>query len=99
MLGAMVLEAPTIELYPPADTVAIEQALSADNAWDWIVFTSPAGVTFTKEKLFELKRDVRAFAGARIAAVGDATAAAIGRELGLRVDLSPQKFVAEALAR
>lgn len=98
-LGATVMEAPTIELYTPTDAVAIEQALSAtDNAWNWVVFTSPAGVTFTKQKLFELDLDVRAFGSARIAAIGDATAKAIREELGLRVDLSPQRFIAEALA-
>lgn len=97
-LGANVLEAPTIELYAAADDVAIEQAFSADNAWDWVIFTSPAGVTFTKQKLFDLNLDVRVFTGAKVAAIGDATAATVKEQLGLRVDLSPQRFIAEALA-
>lgn len=97
-LGASVMEAPTIELHPPADRVAIEQSLTDGTPWDWIIFTSPAGVTFTKQRLFDLNIDVRAFGGAKIAAIGSATAAAIREQLGLRVDLCPAKFVGEALA-
>jgi uroporphyrinogen III methyltransferase/synthase len=43
-------------------------------------------------------RDVRVFGGARVAAIGQATAAAVQDELGLHVDLCPESAVAEALA-
>lgn len=97
-LGANVLEAPTIELHEPVDRLAIEQALTTDTPWDWVIFTSPAGVTFTRQRLFDLNVDVRAFGNARVAAIGSSTAAAIREQLGLRVDLCPDRYVAEALA-
>jgi uroporphyrinogen III methyltransferase/synthase len=96
-LGANVLEAPTIELAPIDDPTLVSTPLK-DGPWDWIIFTSKNGVSSTKEKLFEAGLDVRAFGSAKIAVVGEATAAAVRDELGLKVDLCPKEFVAEALA-
>jgi uroporphyrinogen III methyltransferase/synthase len=45
-----------------------------------------------------LGKDSRVFGKAKLAAIGTATAAAIERELFLKVDLCPPSFVAEALA-
>src|SRR5581483_6155732 len=61
-------------------------------------FTSANGVRFTRDRLRTLNLDVRIFANAKIAAIGDATAKAIRDELALHVDLCPESFVAEALA-
>jgi len=55
-------------------------------------------VRFARQRLCELGHDVRLFGQAKLAAIGDATAAAIERELSLNVDLCPRSFVAEALA-
>ncbi|HUB26390.1 MAG TPA: uroporphyrinogen-III C-methyltransferase [Tepidisphaeraceae bacterium] len=96
--GAAVIEAPTIQLRPPSNWSAVDAALAAAGKFDWIIFTSANGVRFTKQRLLELNRDVRDFGAAKIAAIGDATAAALRDELSLRVDLSPKQFVAEALA-
>ncbi len=99
-LGARVIEAPAVELVPSQDAAGIEQALRelASNPVDWIVFTSANGVKFAKQKLFELGLDARVFCRARLAAIGDVTAAAIREHLALRIDLLPESFVAEALA-
>src|SRR5205085_938705 len=59
---------------------------------------SANGVTFTRDRLFRLGLDARAFGSAKVAVIGDATAAAVRRELCLKVDLCPRSFVAEALA-
>jgi uroporphyrinogen III methyltransferase/synthase len=96
--GASVIEAPTIELAPPANQVAVDAALRSIGRYDWVVFTSANGVAFTRQRLRELGLDARAFGGAKVAAIGDATAAAVSRELFLSVDLCPDRFVAEALA-
>jgi uroporphyrinogen III methyltransferase/synthase len=96
-LGANVIEAPTIELRPPADWRTVDAAL-ARRDFDWLIFTSVNGVARAKERLMEIGLDARAFAACKIAAIGSATADAIRRELCLKVDLCPQKFVAEALA-
>jgi uroporphyrinogen III methyltransferase/synthase len=97
-LGAAVIEAPTIELAAPADWSAVDGALRSISRYDWVVFTSANGVSFTKQRLQQLGLDARAFGKVKVAAIGDATAAAVSRELFLSVDLCPQSFVAEALA-
>jgi uroporphyrinogen III methyltransferase / synthase len=112
-LGANVIEAPTIELHPPTNWNEMDDALGISAAmaqafrhslapsrqnWDWIIFTSANGVRFTRDRLRALGRDIRVFGSAKIAAIGDATADAIRSELSLHVDLSPESFVAEALA-
>jgi uroporphyrinogen III methyltransferase/synthase len=96
-LGARVIEAPTIELQPARDPEVVNAALRELDRYDWVVFTSANGVRFTRERLLALGRDARAFGNARIAAIGDATADAVRRELCLNVDLCPTRFVAEAL--
>jgi uroporphyrinogen III methyltransferase / synthase len=96
-LGANVLEAPTIEISPAADAAAVSNAI-AQGPWNWVIFTSQNGVRFTKQRLFDAGLDARAFGDAKIAAIGDSTAAAVRDELSLRVDLCPEKAVAEALA-
>jgi uroporphyrinogen III methyltransferase/synthase len=99
-LGARVIEAPAVELVRSQNPAEVDKAFSAlpENPVDWIVFTSANGVKFTKQRLFELGLDVRIFGNAKLAAIGDVTAAAIRDQLGLRVDLCPSSFVAEALA-
>ncbi len=97
-LGATVIEAPTIELYPPEATTAVDAALRWMGDYDWVVFTSANGVAFTKKRLAEIGLDARAFGTAKLAAIGDATARAIQEQLCLKVDLCPESFVAEALA-
>ena len=97
-LGAAVIEAPTIELRPATDLATVDEALRSIGRYDWVVFTSANGVSFARRRLLEIGLDARAFGRARVAAIGDATAAAVSRELCLSVDLCPDSFVAEALA-
>jgi uroporphyrinogen III methyltransferase/synthase len=97
-LGANVIEAPTIELAPPADWGAVDRELARAGEFDWVVFTSANGVEYTRRRLTEIGRDVRLFGRARFAAVGDATARTIEEKLCVRADLCPARFVAEALA-
>ena len=46
-----VIEAPTIEIAPPADPSHVDAALARLHEYDWIIFTSANGVTETKRKL------------------------------------------------
>ncbi len=98
VFGANVIEAPTIELSPPDEWSGVDEVFGRINAYDWVVFTSANGVRFAKQRLLETGQDARAFASAKVAAIGDATAAAVRDELCLTVDLCPDSFVAEALA-
>jgi uroporphyrinogen III methyltransferase/synthase len=101
-LGAGVLEVPTIRLEQTTRKVELVDALLELNSYDWLVFTSVNGVTAFFELFFKRFNDMRDIGGARIAAVGPATAAKL-KELHLQVDLTPEEFsgrkIAEAFAK
>ncbi|MGD0251786.1 MAG: uroporphyrinogen-III C-methyltransferase [Verrucomicrobiota bacterium] len=96
-LGADVLEVPTIKIAGPADRSAIVDTLLELNAYDWLVFTSANGVTAFFDLFFKQFRDMRDLGGARIAAVGPATAAKLS-ELHLQVDLTPDEALGQKIA-
>jgi uroporphyrinogen III methyltransferase / synthase len=96
-LGAQALVAPTIELAPPDDYGPFDAALSAISSYDWIVFTSPHGVETFFARLAARGGDVRDLWRARLAAIGPGTAGAIAAR-GMRVEVVPDEFRAEALA-
>jgi len=96
--GAEVLEIPTIKIVPPTKHEEIVEALSGLNAYDWLIFTSPNGVTSFFDYFFKAFQDLRDIGGVRIAAVGPATAAKL-RELHLQVDLMPDEYVASKIAQ
>ncbi|MDH4143883.1 MAG: uroporphyrinogen-III synthase [Acidimicrobiia bacterium] len=92
-LGATVIELPTIEIVEPADSGrALDAALAAIDNYDWLVLTSVNGVEAVLARL----GDARRLAGVGLAAIGPATAAALGAA-HLVADLVPASYVAEAL--
>jgi uroporphyrinogen III methyltransferase/synthase len=95
--GAEVLEVPTIKLEAPSRREDIVDALLELNAYDWLVFTSPNGVTKFFDYFFKRFHDMRDLGGARIAAVGPATANKL-KELHLQVDLMPDEALASEIA-
>ncbi len=97
-LGAEVLELPTIRIEPPTDLRGFAELVQDAHVYDWIVFTSPNGVDAFFEMFFKLYDDAREMGGARIAAIGPATAQRV-RDFHLHVDLQPEEFVAEAVVR
>ncbi len=89
-LGASVVEAPAIRIVPrdgPAPDVG---------GYDLVCLTSPNGVRLLFSRLEAAGLDARAFAGARLAAIGPGTASAL-REHGVIADVVPERFVAEGL--
>jgi uroporphyrinogen III methyltransferase / synthase len=96
-LGAEVLEFPTIEVRPPEDFGPLDDAVRELDSFSWLIFTSVNGVDAFVERLAHHGLDLRAIPrGARIAAIGPATAQRV-MEVGLRVDVVPEEFRAEAL--
>jgi uroporphyrinogen III methyltransferase/synthase len=92
--GATVLEVPTIAVVDPADGGAqLRAAAGRLGSYSWVVFSSTNAVA----RLFAEVHDARAFAGVKVAAIGDATARAL-EERGIVADLVPGRFVSEALA-
>jgi uroporphyrinogen III methyltransferase/synthase len=89
-LGAGVVQAPVIRIEPlprePLDPAG----------YDFVCVTSANAVELLFERLAAGGRDARALAGTRIAAIGPATAAALGRR-GIIPDVVPERAVAESL--
>lgn len=96
-LGGGVIEVPTIKFEPPSDRTIIVDALLELNSYDWLVFTSPNGVTAFFDLFFKQFHDMRDIGGARIAAIGPATANKL-KELHLQVDLMPDEALAASIA-
>ena len=74
-MSAEVLEIPTIKIVPTDSHIELAEALLELNSYDWLVFTSPNGVTAFFELFFKAFPDLRDLGAVRIAAVGPATAA------------------------
>jgi uroporphyrinogen III methyltransferase/synthase len=93
--GAEAIPAPTIRIAPPEDLSALDQACLDAGRFDWIVFTSGNGVDYFMNRLLAV-RDVRELKGVRISTIGPSTASRLAR-YGIRVDLTPAEFRAEAV--
>jgi uroporphyrinogen III methyltransferase/synthase len=93
-LGAEPIELPVIRIAPLDDYRALDNALT--QRYDWIIFTSVNGVAAMWRRVHAIGRDARLFAGARLGAIGPATAEQLAR-YGLRVDFIPSEFVAESI--
>ncbi len=94
--GARCLEVPTIEIGPPDDFGLLDQALNNLSPYHWVIFTSANGVAAFMARLLAQGKDVRALGGAKIAAIGPATAESL-RAYGLNADVVPPAFKAEVL--
>ena len=97
-LGAEVLEIPTIKIEPPNEKNDLKDALMGLHEYDWVVFTSPNGVTTFFDYFFKAFDDLRDIGGVKIAAVGPATAAKL-KELHLKVDAMPEEYVSSKVAK
>ena len=97
-LGAHVIELPTIRIEPPGNLREFAELVQDAHVYDWIVFTSANGVEAFFDIFFKLYDDAREIAGARIAAIGPATAQRV-KDFHLHVDLQPDEFVAEGVVR
>jgi len=97
-LGGEVLEVPTIKIVEPDEKMSVLEALQGLGEYDWLVFTSPNGVNSFFDYFFKAFDDIRALGNLRVAAVGPATAARL-KELHLRVDAMPEKYVASKVSK
>jgi uroporphyrinogen III methyltransferase/synthase len=95
--GADPVEVPVIAVGGPTDGgAALSAAARQLHVYDWVVLTSPNGARLLLDEVATSGGDARSFGGTRLAAIGPGTAAELGRR-GLRADLVPERFVAEAL--
>jgi uroporphyrinogen III methyltransferase/synthase len=89
--GAVPQVVPTISVEPPRAPQQMERAIKGlvTGRYQWIAFTSANAVRAVREKLEEYGLDARAFAGIKVAAVGEQTSAALGA-FGIKPELVPE---------
>ena len=88
--GAVPVEVPTISVEPPRTPQQMDRAVHGlvSGRFQWIAFTSTNAVRAVREKFEEYGLDARAFAGIKVAAVGEQTASSLVA-FGVKPDLVP----------
>ena len=97
-MGAEAIEAPMIRILPPEDYGPLDEACAGAGDFDWIVFSSANAVDVFMERLLAGPKDLRALGGVKLCGVGPATAEHLA-DYGLKVDLTPPEYRAEAVLR
>jgi uroporphyrinogen-III synthase len=95
-LGAEVIEVPTIEINPPSSYEPLDSALKNIKDYDWLILTSVNGVDAVFERLEKLGMSATDLSHLQMAAIGPATKKAIEKQ-GLRVAVTPEKYIAESV--
>lgn len=95
-LGAEVLELPAIRTELIVDNKRLEKEFAKLFNYDYLVFTSPAGVKLFFEELRNRKRDIRSIGSARISAIGVGTKKELEAR-GLICELMPDIYDGEHL--
>src|SRR5476649_983027 len=96
VMGAEAIEAPMVRVAPPDDYGPLDEACANAGTFDWIIFASATAVDTFVERLLRTPHDLRILSGVKLCVVGPATAARLTR-YGLKVDLMPSEFRAEAV--
>src|SRR4051794_29326119 len=97
-MGAEAIEAPMIQILPPEDPEPLDEACARAGTFDWIIFASANGAEAFMDALLAGPADLRALGGVKLCAVGPATGEQLA-SYGLKVDLTPAEFRAEAVLR
>jgi uroporphyrinogen-III synthase len=95
-LGAEVIEIPFIEIRKPRSYKPLDTALKNLAVYDWLILTSVNGVEAVWERFGKLHLTKKGLQHLNIAAIGPATKEAIEKR-GVRVDVVPEKYVAESV--
>ncbi len=97
-LGARVLVSPAIAIEPLEEIAPLLAVVSRLQEYDWVVFTSANGVAHLLDHLVTSPGSQHPLDSLQVCAVGPGTAGAL-RDRGVRVDVVPHEYVAEAVAR
>jgi uroporphyrinogen-III synthase len=93
-LGAEPILLPLIGIAPPDDKQPLQAAAAHAQQYDWVIFTSVNAITSFMAELPESSEWFRP----RVATIGSATRE-VAEEYGLRVSVTPDNYVAEALVQ
>ena len=95
-LGADVIELPVIRFEHPEDKLGFAENVACAHEYDWLVFTSPNGVSKFFDAFYSIHDDARCLGKPKIAAIGPGTVSKL-KEYHIGCDLLPEKYVAEGL--
>ena len=96
--GAEVLEIPSIEFIPENNKRLLEACFNSIKIYDWIVFTSQAGVRIFFERMKEYRMDIRELYHARFAVIGEGTKKAL-ESCGIFPDVMPDVYDGVSLGK
>jgi uroporphyrinogen III methyltransferase/synthase len=94
--GAEPVELPVIEVKDVPDPAALDRSILELHSFDWVIFTSANAVKATWRRVRALGLDARAFAGARLGAIGPATAQVL-MQRGLKPDFVPESYTSRGM--
>lgn len=95
--GATTILIPAIEIVPPQSFQPLDKALKKIQSYDWLILTSVNGVTALRKRMEKAGMDAGLLRPMRICAIGPATKAEIEKQLGLKVAVMPEEYVAESV--
>ena len=90
------LRLPTIEIVPPETYAHLDAVLQVISGFDWLIVTSANGAAALGDRMQFLRIRSEHLKHLQVAAIGPATAVAVGR-IGLTVSAMPDEYVAEAV--
>ena len=94
--GAEVLELPSICTVPVEDNGRLYEAFEKLDTYQWIIFTSPAGVEIFFDEMDRKEMDVRSLGQAKIAVIGEGTKKKL-KEHHLLADFVPSVYDGDTL--
>jgi uroporphyrinogen III methyltransferase / synthase len=96
-LGALAIEAPTFRITPPEDPEAVDRAAASVDNYEWVLFESATAVSRFLSALSRGPRDLRAFGGVSVCAIGPSTADRLAAG-GIKADVVIPEFRVESIA-
>jgi uroporphyrinogen III methyltransferase/synthase len=94
--GGRPVEFTTMTIQPWTDRTEFLQVLAELTDHDWVIFTSPNGVTIFFDAIGRFGKDARVFASIRLATLGTKTAECLAR-YGIKADFVPTVFTGRDL--
>jgi uroporphyrinogen III methyltransferase/synthase len=95
--GAEAISYPTFEIEDLTDKREFRRIIHQIRYFDWIFFTSIAGVKLFFKAISKLNKDVRILSNIKIACIGSETADAL-KDFAVSADFIPSKFTSQKLA-
>lgn len=96
-LGAQVVVQAALRIEPPDDWRSADAVIDRLSDYQWLIFSSRNGVEAFIRRLLHRGQDIRSLGHFKIAAIGPATANALGQYY-LRADIVPPEYRSECLA-